>query len=134
MLTIKYCIYLQLKAYSSVRMDVIMSWRGILIGIVSESCVPTVKSLYRPLFWRIWRLLGIRPLTNLLFKRYTVILIDTPTLPSPPQNKQDPSPSPNKIQTNKRKQNTRHIFKINMRDANLLLFISVHVCVGRRGG
>lgn len=110
------------------------SWRGILIGIVSESCVPTVKSLYRPLFWRIWRLLGIRPLTNLLFKRYTVILIDTPTLPSPPQNKQDPSPSPNKIQTNKRKQNTRHIFKINMRDANLLLFISVHVCVGRGGG
>lgn len=76
---------------------------------------------------------GIRPLTNLLFKRYTVIRIDTPPLP---QNKQDPPPplSPNKIQSNKRKQNTRHIFKINMRDANLLLFISVHVCVGRGGG
>lgn len=104
----------------------LMSWRGILIGIVSES----VKSLYRPLFWRIWRLLGIRPLTNLLFKRYTVILIDTPTLPSPPQNKQDPSPSPNKIQTNKRKQNTRHIFKTYIWVANLLLFISVHVWGG----
>lgn len=69
-----------------------MSWRGILIGIVSESWVPTVKSLYRPLFWRIWRLLGIRPLTNLLFERYTVILIDTPTLPSPKQTRPLPLP------------------------------------------
>lgn len=79
-----------------------MSWRGILIGIVSESCIPSVISLYRPV---LENMDGIRPLTNLLFKRYTVILIDTPPLP---QNKQDPL-SPNKIQLNKRKQNTWHI-------------------------
>lgn len=75
----------------------LMSWRGILIGIVSES----VKSLYRPLFWRIWRLLGIRPLTNLLFKRYTVILIDTPTLPK--TNKTPPPPRIKYKQTNESK-------------------------------
>lgn len=70
---------------------------------------------------------GIRPLTNLLFKRYTVIRIDTP----PPKQTRPPPPlSPNKIQSNKRKQNTRHIFKTYIWVANLLLFISVHVWGG----
>lgn len=40
---------------------------------------------------------GIRPLTNLLFKRYTVIRIDTPPLP---QNKQDPPPHSPRIKYN----------------------------------
>lgn len=74
---------------------------------------------------------GIRPLTNLLFKRYTVIRIDTPPLPQ--TNKTPPPLSPNKIQSNKRKQNTRHIFKTYIWVANLLLFISVHVCGGGGG-
>lgn len=44
---------------------------------------------------------GIRPLTNLLFKRYTVIRIDTPPLP---QNKHSPhSPRIKYNQTNESK-------------------------------
>lgn len=76
---------------------------------------------------------GIRPLTNLLFKRYTVILIDTPPLP---QNKQDPPLSPNKIQSNKRKQNIQGIYlKLTCElPTCYYLLVYMYVWEGRGGG
>lgn len=73
---------------------------------------------------------GIRPLTNLLFKRYTVIRIDTPPLP---QNKHSPhSPRIKYNQTNESK--IQGIYLKLTYELPTCYYLLVYMYVGGGGG